>query len=114
MASNSKSSPNKPKSTSKSKRYCKFLKQWTADFAYIQPSKKGELYAFCTYCKSNISVTGGGVNDITRHAEGKKHKQVAKSIQMSSRITKYVSTEDKDLDKVSKFKPHCIVFILFQ
>ena len=41
-------------------------------------------YAHCTYyCKSDINITGGGSNDVFRQTLGKKHKEMAKTVQTS-------------------------------
>ena len=52
----------------------KFRKEYTERFPVIRSSKRGENYAFCTCCSSDISISHGGINDIRKHINAKKHQ----------------------------------------
>ena len=56
---------------------------------------------YCTLCKTDFSIGAGGVNDIKRHAESKKHSQHEKAVKGSNLMTRYVSTGQEQIDKVS-------------
>eukprot|EP00117_Sycon_ciliatum_P023044 scpid92567/ scgid19699/ len=40
----------------------------------MKPSKKGLQFAFCTLCSCDFSVAGGGVHEVKRHCDSRKHK----------------------------------------
>ena len=48
----------------------------------MTPSKKGEgeSYVYCTPWQTDISIASGGVYDVRRHVDGKKHKEYASSV----------------------------------
>ena len=39
----------------------------------MQPSKKGNTFAFCTVCNCDVSIAGGGVHGVKRHCATAKH-----------------------------------------
>ena len=65
-------------SRGKRMRSCK----WSADWKRYRmtPSKKGAPYVYCTLCQTDISIASGGVYDVRRHVDGKKHKEYARSV----------------------------------
>ena len=65
-------------SRGKRKRSCK----WSAERKRYRmtPSKKGVSYMYCMPCQTDILIASGGVYDVRRHVNGKKHKEYARSI----------------------------------
>ena len=65
-------------SRGKRKRSCK----WNADWKryHMTLSKKGASYVCCTLCQTEISIASGGMHDVRRHTEGKKHREYARSV----------------------------------
>ena len=39
----------------------------------MKPSRLGENFAYCTVCNIDFSVAGGGVHQVKRHCESKRH-----------------------------------------
>ena len=65
-------------SRGKRKRSCKWSIDWKR--YYMTPSKKGVSYVCCTLCHTEFSIASGGIHDVRRHAEGKKHREFARSV----------------------------------
>ena len=61
------------------KRSSKWQPEWTK--YCMSASKKGSSYAHCNVCAVDFSVAGGGVHEVKRHLESKKHKDNAKSLE---------------------------------
>ena len=74
-ASCSSSSSRQTASRGKRKRSCK----WSADWKryHMTPSAS---YVCCTLCQTDISIASGGIHDVRRHTEGKKHREYARSV----------------------------------
>lgn len=54
--------------------YSKFNADWLKAFDFLHRSKKGEQYAFCTFCHTDFSISHGGKNDIEKHRDTEKHR----------------------------------------
>lgn len=55
----------------------KFNRNWMEDYSYkawLRPSNKGDYFAFCTFCNTDLSVGSAGKNDLFRHAKTNKHQ----------------------------------------
>ena len=66
-------------SSSKSKRYCKFNKEWIKISKYasfLQECRTDSSFAHCSVCKSNFSIANGGKYLIDRHLEQVNHKRL--------------------------------------
>ncbi|CAM4901961.1 unnamed protein product [Rotaria socialis] len=66
--------------SSKSKRYCKFNKEWIKISKYasfLQERRSDSSLAHCCVCKSNFSIANGGKYLIDRHLEQASHKRLA-------------------------------------
>lgn len=65
------------------KKYChvdsKYQSEWSFQYR-MKRSKKGETYAFCTVCNMDFSVAGGGVHQVKRHCQNKKHTNLMKEL----------------------------------
>ena len=48
-------------------------------------SRKGPTYAHCKVCDTDFAIAGGGVHEVKRHIETKKHKDNAKG--MTNQLT---------------------------
>ena len=55
----------------KAKRLCKWQPEWKR--YHMAESKKGASYVFCDICGSDISIASGGIHEVKRHTESKKH-----------------------------------------
>ena len=64
------------------KKYYKFNPKWTLDFPSISASYKGVDFAYCKSCKTDIKITCGGKNDVSRHNNTPLHKGNADSTKM--------------------------------
>lgn len=67
-------------SSLKSKRYCKFNKEWIKISKYasfLQECRTDSSLAHCSICKSNFSIANGGKYLIDRHLEQASHKRLA-------------------------------------
>ena len=51
----------------------------------MSTSKKGPSYVHCKVCAVDFSVAGGGVHEVKRHMDTKKHKENAKG--MTNQLT---------------------------
>ena len=58
-------------------------------------SKKGVSYVHCNICGSDFSVASGGIHEVKRHAESKKHSELACG--MTSQSTLAATFEKKSL-----------------
>ena len=43
-------------------------------------SRKGSTYVHCKVCAADFCVAGGGVHEVKRHIDTKKHKENAKGM----------------------------------
>ena len=50
----------------------KYQSEWFFKYR-MKSSKKGHHFAFCTVCNMDFSVAGGGVHQVKRHCQNKKH-----------------------------------------
>ncbi|CAF1427499.1 unnamed protein product [Rotaria magnacalcarata] len=84
----------------KSKRYCKFNKEWIKISKYasfLQECRTNSSFAHCSICKSNFSIANGGKYLIDRYLEKAAHKRLAaveakhKSPFMTAKITQMIN-----------------------
>ena len=64
----------------KSKRYCKFNKEWIKASKYasfLQECQTNSSFAHCSICKTNFSTVNGGKYLIDRHLGQATHKRLA-------------------------------------
>lgn len=93
-------SPEGESSTPAPKRKCipsgrgKFKMSWKLPEG-IGSSSKGDKHAFCKLCKSHISISHGGLNDITRHVSGAVHKQRLQDVAGSTSLMMVLSTQSQ-------------------
>jgi hypothetical protein len=51
-----------------------FIAAYKEKYPCMTRSTKGETYAFCKICRTDISIACGGSNDIKKHIEKKNTK----------------------------------------
>ena len=84
---------------SEKKRLQQFRKEYTDQFSFIIKGKNDEGSAFCTVCNSEFSIKYGGLNDITKHVGGQKHKNLSKQKASMPPLNSFFKTDKKSNDK---------------
>ena len=71
---------------------------YRTDFPFVVSSKKGQTFAYCVVCHSDFSIAHGGRFDVSRHSQGKAHKEKEKATTTASRpiSTFFDSTPKRD------------------
>ena len=72
-----------PKKKTK-RRENRFKKTWTEEYKFIKSFRKGELYAFCEVCRTDIGISHGGLCDVNKHISTEKNVSNAKAITISN------------------------------
>ena len=49
----------------------------------------GDIYAHCSLCSSDFSVSHGGKNDVTTHVKGKRHRDMAMAASISQSVRSF-------------------------
>ena len=58
-------------------------------------SDRGKQQAYCKVCSKHFSVSHGGMDDVRRLGEGKKHLELFNARKSTKQVTKYyVSSND--------------------
>ena len=52
-------------------------------------SDRGKQQGYCKICSKNFSVSHGGIDDVRRHGEGKKHLELFNARKSTNQVTKY-------------------------
>lgn len=115
MSSLSPPRPKKAKPTgSKSSHNCRYNMEWESKHPFLKPStKKGENYAYCSYCKCDFSVSHGAMNDVKNHIKTKKHSVNHKAVVESSKISSHFPASGTMYEKVSKVYTTLLSPLLF-
>ena len=77
----------------------KFREDWSKSWPFIAKSPLGDSYARCSICVSDIKISSGGGNDISRHVLTPKHKGRAECNQNASTLKNFfqqVKSRDED------------------
>ena len=69
----------------KAKRSCKWQRSWKP--YNVTASKKGTSYVHCSVCGNDFSAASGGVHEVKRHVESKKHCELARRMTSQSTLT---------------------------
>ena len=89
-------------SSKKAKRSCKWQPEWKR--YHMTESKRGISYAYCGICRADFSVASGGINEVKRHTESKKHKELATGMAgqstIRSSLTRYSVTDQVTVAEV--------------
>ena len=56
---------------------------------HIAKSAKGDSFAYCSLCRSDFSVSHGGLNDVKRHVQGAVHKKRLKDVEKTTTISEF-------------------------
>lgn len=72
-----------------------FKKSWTSSYPFIKASRKGVKHCFCELCRSDFSISHGGLGDVTRHISTDKHKSNAKDVETSQSLSMFASGSSK-------------------
>ena len=73
-------------------------------------SKLDNFHAFCTLCKKHVSVKCGGWDDPNKHVETKLHRQIAQTVQTTSLMTSFVTTDsDTEVTKAEMLFTHFLI-----
>ena len=63
-------------------------------------SDRGKQQAYCKVCSKHFSASQGGIDNVRRHGEGKKHLKLFNARNSTNQVTKYyVSSNSSSLDK---------------
>lgn len=81
----------------KAKRLCRWKAEWSS--YNMSASHKGSSYAHCNVCSIDVSIVGGGLCDVKRHMEAKRHKDGAKAVTNQSTVTSLLRDKQQSLDK---------------
>ena len=57
----------------KKRRICKWNPEWSR--YNLRESSKGPGFAYCNICVIDLSVAGGGICEVKRHIQTKRHKE---------------------------------------
>ena len=68
-----------------------FKKSWTSSYPFIKASRKGVKHCFCELCRSDFSISHGGLGDVTRHISTDNHKSNAKDVETSQSLSLFAS-----------------------
>lgn len=71
----------------------------------MAPSKKGPMCSFCTVCKVDFSISGGGVHEVKRHSNSAKHKNALLGVSTQPRISSVMAmvSESEVLGSFARF-----------
>jgi len=82
-----------PKKKISVKRKQHFREEYLKKFkGVIEKSRKGTGSSFCNVCKCDFTISHGGVTDITRHINTKKHSSCAITDAQNEKISSFFST----------------------
>ena len=108
--SSSSSSASVGPAPKKSKRPCKWQPEWTR--YNMSASRKGPTYVHCKVCDADFTVAGGGVHEVKRHMETKKHQENAKGMANQLTIQSAMSRSKNSLeDDITSAELHFTTFI---
>ena len=67
-----------------------YKKEYGKEFPTIKPSSKGENFAFCIACRTDINIGHSGRYDCKKHCDTQAHKTGEKALQNGSSMLKFV------------------------
>ena len=73
----------------------KYQPEWSRKYR-MRRSGRGETYAYCTVCNVDFSVAGGGVFQVKRHCQSKKHSNRIKELNDHPKIDSLVTQGTHD------------------
>lgn len=84
-----------------SKRKCTFSSELIAKYICFEGVDDSKYDAFCSVCKTRVSVGNKGKYDLQQHIESKKHQLYIRSMETSSKLDSFVSKNKKLDEKVA-------------
>lgn len=70
-------------------------------FTFVTASYDSRYHAFCKVCRADFSVEHGGKNDISRHANCAKHKNLVEAQRRTPRIKSFLVRGVLEADSAS-------------
>ncbi len=70
----------------KTKRVQKYKQEYTLKFPVLVKSSLSDSHVFCKTCKTNFSISNGGLNDCTTHVSGPVHRKKAELLKSQPSI----------------------------
>ena len=96
-------SPDRTVSSAKKQKYgSTFQHNWPSMFSWVKKSLKGDTFALCSARVVHISVSHGGKNDLTKHADSKAHKANMNKSASTPKLTQMFATATSAPDRVTK------------
>ena len=68
---------------------CKYRVEWSK--CGLKARRSGATYAFCTVCKTDICIAGGGKTDVDRHLKTAKHINTLRQMQVQPSLSTFMS-----------------------
>ncbi|XP_063966229.1 uncharacterized protein LOC135156785 [Lytechinus pictus] len=72
----------------------KYRKEYSEKFPVLTTSKLGEHFTYCTLCSVDVNVGHGGISDIQRHIDSKKHRTNAEATKGKPLTSYFTTTSD--------------------
>lgn len=95
----SSSSPKKARLSQKTAHNSKYNPKWKEIYSWVAPSTKSSHHAYCTFCKSHISVSHGAADHLKKHQKKTKvHMESAKAVESSRKLSDFFCTT-KDINQ---------------
>ena len=77
-----------------------FNAEYTRTFDWVMASDRGKQQAYFKVCSKHFSISHGGIDNVRRHGEGKKHLELFNARKSTNQVTKYyVSLNSSSLDE---------------
>ena len=95
-------------SSKKAKRSCEWQSDWKR--YHMSESKRGASYAHCDICQTDFSVASGGFNEVKRHVENKKHKDLAAGMAGQSTLASAIA-RSLATDQVTRAEIYFSMFV---
>jgi hypothetical protein len=86
-----------PERNRKRKYEQKFKSEYVDEFKCVERSKASETSAFCTLCRTDITIAHGGRDDIRKHIGSQKHKSAVLAAKSQPTVSGFFQ-RDKSLD----------------
>ena len=104
MTATQRETERKPKRKKVSQR---FRHECSVTWPCVKPSRKGNLFAYCEVCRKDLSIQGGGGNDIHvgplgAHGSRPSYMKCESAQRMSGSITNFTNPETAVTKNISK------------
>ena len=90
-----------------------FNAEYTRTFDWVMASNHGKQQAYCKVCSKHFSISHGGIDNVRRHGEGKKHLELFNTRKSTYHVTKYyISSNSSTLDENVYILVYLIIYSL--